>query len=86
MFVCRICGEQIPVLDARSQVTHVQRCSEDFADELAALSPVRRLAEWNAVPDPEWESYNQSLKADGQDPEVQYARGRRSNIRRASES
>lgn len=85
VFVCRICGEEIPLLSMSDQTKHVQRCSEQYREALEELSPVRRLAEWNAVPDPEWEAYNNALKADGLNPEVQYNRGRRSNIRRASE-
>lgn len=85
MFVCRICHEQIPMESPRAQVDHVARCAEEHRETLEALSPVRRLAAWNQPLDPEWEAHNQALKKDGQNPEVQFNRGRRSNIRRASE-
>jgi len=85
MFICRICGEQIPLESPRAQVDHVVRCSEEHQSQLEALSPVRRLAEWNTHLDPDWAAYNENLKASGQDPEVQFNRRRRSNIRRASE-
>lgn len=80
-----MCGEQIPLTDARSQVQHIERCYDDNAELLGDMSPVRRLSDWNEPPDPEWAKYNDDLRESGQDPEVQYARGRRSNVRRASE-
>lgn len=86
MFVCRICGEEIPLTDARSQELHVVACSGEHQDVLSTLSPAARLGWWNDPVDPEWEAYNLAIRDAGRDPEEQYNRGRKSNIRRASES
>lgn len=79
---CNVCGSDFGSRPAYT--LHVVKCAEAHGQELLELqADVRRF---NAAPDPEWQDYNEGLKAQGLDPEIQYARGRRSNIRRASES
>lgn len=81
--VCRICGERF----ARDTqlLRHVESCWARIENQ-AREAVAEHKAEFDAIPDPEWRDYNETLKAGGQDPEVQYNRGRRSNIRRARES
>lgn len=79
---CNICGSEYASRVAYEH--HVALCASQHAQELADLNAEVRA--FTSEPDPEWGDYCRALKAEGCDPEVQYARGRRSNIRRASES
>lgn len=81
-FQCRMCDAPFWTLPALE--SHVIKCSEDHASELAVAQAWWR--DFYGTVDPEWEQYNESLRRQGLDPEVQYARGRKSDIRRASES
>lgn len=83
-FVCRICGESFLRGDQGPFERHLVKCSEEHHDELVGLNA--DLQRFNRPLDEEWESYNADLRSRGIDPEVQYSRSRRSNIRRASES
>lgn len=81
-FQCRICNDRF--VELNSYERHVLKCSRAHETELA------EAAEWHEwfhqAPDPEWETYNENYRRQGIDPNVQYSRNRRSNIRRARES
>lgn len=79
---CHICAAQFT--KEHLYVLHVVKCADQYAQELSELHSSMR--KWNEPVDPEWQAYNTSLERAGIDPDEQYARGRRSNIRRASES
>lgn len=79
---CHICGEQFA--RQHTYMLHVTKCADRYGQELSELHSSLRT--WNAPVDPEWQDYNTGLQAAGIDPDEQYNRGRRSNIRRASES
>lgn len=79
---CFVCGSQFT--SQHVYTLHVTKCADRHGQELADLHEDARR--WNAPVDPEWQDYNAALKAAGIDPDTQYSRGRRSNIRRASES
>lgn len=79
---CHICGSQFTRKFLYEQ--HVVKCADEYGQELQDLHGDMR--KWNEPVDPEWMAYNTALKAAGISPDEQYNRGRRSNIRRASES
>lgn len=83
-FVCRVCHAEFAKGDVSAYERHVVRCGEEHHDRLVAQTG--ELRRFNEPLDPEWEAYNAALRAAGIDPEEQYSRGRKSNIRRASES
>ena len=83
-FVCRICGEEWARGDQAPFEKHLAACSEENHGRLVALNAEKQ--KFNQHVDPEWETYNAGLRAAGINPEIQYSRGRRSNIRRAAES
>lgn len=79
---CAICGSDFTSRPKYER--HMAQCADHYAQELVELRAEQR--KWDADPDPEWAAYNRQLAADGVDVMSQYARGRRTNIRRASES
>lgn len=82
-FFCRICKTQF--ITEKAMEHHVVKCGND--DTVAELrSQQARNQPFFAYVDPEWEAHNAALRAQGINPEVQYNRGRKSNIKRASES
>ena len=83
-FFCRMCQTQF--LTEAVMERHVLTCAEKNLEEIRARhrDPVDSF--YGEGVDPEWEKYNRALERAGINPEVQYNRGRRSNIRRASES
>ena len=83
-FRCRVCDAAFGEDEMHQFEHHVIRCAEANEEALMAKAPSRNPI--FAPLDPEWQQYNDKLRADGQNPEVQYNRGRRSGIRRASES
>lgn len=83
-FICRICHTPFAQDEMHAFEHHVICCSNEHEAELMERSP--RHSPFAEAPDPEWQAYNEGLVAQGLNPEVQYSRGRRSNIRRARES
>lgn len=82
-FICRICNDRFVVWRAFEQ--HVIKCSKVHENELHEFAAYHQKIAQD-IPDPEWEAYNLGLRNQGIDPDVQFNRGRKSNIRRASES
>lgn len=80
---CRICQQRF----ARDSqlIAHIERCYSRIENEVREVVAEHKQGHMD-VPDPEWEAYNQALRAAGRDPMEQYNRGRKSNIRRAGES
>lgn len=81
-FQCRICNHKFQTF--RVYEDHVVKCSRQHDAEL------HDYADWytrtHQEPDPEWGAYNADLTNRGIDPDIQFSRGRKSNIRRARES
>ena len=82
-WVCRLCGQRFRT--DGSLVRHIENCYGRIEAEVREVVAEHK-AEMDNIPDPEWRDYNEGLKRQGLDPEVQYNRGRRSGIRRARES
>lgn len=83
-FLCRIC--KTGFLTTGAMERHVLGCADpDKLDEIRARRNAPKDRFYQPV-DPEWDAYNRALERAGINPEVQYARGRKSGIRRASES
>lgn len=70
--------------DLRALEAHVIKCSRVHENELADAAAWH--TEFHEAPDPEWAAYNEDLRRQGIDPNVQFNRGRKSNIRKAGES
>lgn len=81
-FQCRICNHRFQTF--RVYEDHVIRCSKEHENELHEYGAW--YVETHREPDPEWADYNLGLIKQGIDPDVQFSRGRKTNIRRASES
>lgn len=82
-FFCRVCRTSFITQKVFEQ--HVLNHGDDELEELRARHRAQHDQFYGWV-DPEWETYNAALRRAGINPEVQYSQGRRSNIRRASES
>lgn len=83
-FFCRVCRTSF--ITEAVYIRHVTSHSDDDIAEIRARHKDPVDAFYGPGVDPEWAAYNEALERAGIDPETQYNRGRRSNIRRASES
>lgn len=81
-YQCRICNGKF--VEFRAFESHVITCSKVHENELADASAWH--SEFHEHPDPEWHQYNEDLRQAGLDPNIQFSRNRKTNIRRASES
>lgn len=82
-FFCRLCRTSFITEGAYTR--HVVNHPDDDIAEARARHKSAIDGYYGEGPDPEWAAYNAALERAGIDPVEQYNRGRRSNIRRASE-